>query len=122
MAFPTKRGEGGFTLIELMVVLGILAVLVTLTAPRYFHRLDEAKLKTQQQQLQEMRKLIDEYRADKNAWPRDLETLVKAGYLQAVPIDPLTESNDTWVPVYAREGNTAGIRDIRSGFRPDAGE
>lgn len=122
MAFPTcsgKRPQGGFTLIELMVVLSILAVLITLIAPRYFHRIDEAKVETQQQQLLEMRKLIDEYRADTNHWPRDLEALVRAGYFPAVPVDPLTERNDTWVPIYANEGNARGIRDIRSGYRPD---
>lgn len=125
MVRPTSSGNAssrGFTLIELMVVLGILAVLVTLTAPRYFHRIDQAKLETQRQQLLTLRKLIDEYHADTNSWPRDLETLVKAGYLRAIPVDPLTERSDSWVPVYVVEGNAKGIRDVQSGYRdtPDA--
>lgn len=109
--------DAGFTLIELMVVLSILAMLVTMIAPRYFHRLDKAKVETQQQQLREIRKLLDEYHADTNNWPRELETLVKAGYIAAVPVDPLTERNDTWIPVYVTEGNKTGVMDIQSGYR-----
>lgn len=124
MAFPIGNGKraAGFTLIELLVVLGIVAVLVTLTAPRYFHRVDEAKSRTQAQQLLDLRKLIDEYHADTGKWPRTLDTLVGAGYLREIPVDPLTERRDTWVPVAVTEGNVTGVRDVRSGYRPPAEE
>lgn len=112
-----NRRHRGFTLIELMVVLTILAMLVTMIAPRYFHRLDKAKVETQQQQLREIRKLLDEYHADTNNWPRELEALVKAGYIATLPIDPFTERNDTWIPVYVTEGNKTGVMDIKSGYR-----
>lgn len=124
MAFPIGNGKrrAGFTLIELLVVLGIVAVLVTLTAPRYFHRVDEAKERTQAQQLLELRKLLDEYRADTGKWPRSLEALVSAGYLREIPVDPLTERRDTWVVVTVTEGNATGVRDVRSGYRPPVEE
>jgi hypothetical protein len=67
--------------------------------------------------LIQMRKLIDQYAADKGCLPRSLDDLVKAGYLREIPVDPMTERRD-WIVVLGHNPNAAeGVRaviDVRS--------
>ena len=118
---PVDRSPGsafrrlaGFTLIELLVVLSIIALLLTLAAPRYFQHVDRSKEAVLKENLATMRDAIDQYHADTGRWPDDLARLVEQRYLRALPKDPLTESDQTWRNVPAPEGE-AGIRDIHSG-------
>lgn len=104
----------GFTLIELLVVLSIIALLLTLAAPRYFQHVERSKEAVLKENLATVRDAIDQYHADTNAWPASLSDLVERHYLRALPKDPLTDSNQTWREVPAPEGE-AGIRDIQSG-------
>lgn len=103
----------GFTLVELLVVLAIIATLLALAAPRYFQHVERAKEAVLRENLATMRDAIDQYHADTGSWPDSLEALVARRYLRAVPVDPITESNQTWVAVAAPEGG--GIQDVRSG-------
>ena len=116
-----KRGNrpdaGGFTLIELIVVLAILAALLSIAAPRYFMHVERAKEATLMQNLNVMRDAIDKFYADKGRYPEGLDELVKERYLRNLPIDPITDSDTTWVllppPLDAQiEG---GVYDVRSG-------
>ena len=43
-----------------------------------------------------MRDSIDQFYADKGAYPPDLSSLVSEGYMRQIPKDPFTESSDTW--------------------------
>jgi general secretion pathway protein G len=89
----------GFTLIELIVVLAILALLLSIAVPRYFQHIERAKEATLRQDLSVMRDSIDKFFGDKGRYPDSLEELVKERYLRAIPMDPVTESASTWVPV-----------------------
>jgi general secretion pathway protein G len=60
--------------------------------------------------LFEMRKAIDDFRADKQRYPEDLGELVRNHYLRTVPTDPLTGSASSWILV--KKGG--GLVDIRS--------
>lgn len=91
------RMRAGFTLIELIVVLAIVALLVSIAIPRYFVHLDRAKEATLRQDLNTMRDAIDKFYGDKGRYPSSLEELVTTRYLRNVPIDPITESTSTWV-------------------------
>lgn len=107
----------GFTLIELIVVLAILAALLSIAAPRYFMHVERAKEATLMQNLNVMRDAIDKFYADKGRYPEGLEELVTERYLRNLPIDPITDSDTTWVllppPLDAQiEG---GVYDVRSG-------
>lgn len=128
MAHRTARGDNGyrvpfwgtstshrrgFTLIELLVVLAIMATLLTVVAPRYFQRVDSAKEVVLKQNLQGMREVIDRFRADTGKFPENLQDLVTKRYLREIPVDPISERKDTWIPV-RREGET-GVVDVRSG-------
>jgi general secretion pathway protein G len=114
------RANGGFTLIELMVVVALISVLAGMGVVQYRNSI----LRTQEAVLREdlfrMRDAIDQYYADKAKYPASLEALVSDGYLRQVPKDPLTESADTWqtVPSEPDPSNPAaeaGIFDVKSG-------
>lgn len=89
----------GFTLIELTIVLALVALLLTIAVPRYFHAVDNGKTAVQRQNLATMRDAIDKYYGDLGKYPDDLDDLVKKKYLRSIPVDPLTEKpNWTVVP------------------------
>lgn len=105
----------GFTLVELMVVMAIVALLLSLALPRYFNHLDSARETILRQDLAVMRDAIDKYHGDRGRYPDSLDTLVEARYLRALPVDPITERADTW-QVVAPPGDDAGaVYDIHSG-------
>lgn len=111
-SFP---GAKGFTLIELMVVIAILGILVTLAQPTYKMATTKAKEAALKKDLYVFRDVIDQYHADQGQYPPSLPDLVDKGYLRAIPVDPFTESSDTWVEIYSAEGEESGIFDVRSG-------
>lgn len=87
----------GFTLIEILVVLAIIATLLSLVTPRYFIALERSKEKTLRHDLGMMREAIDKYYGDKDAYPSSLDELVQHKYLRAIPPDPITDSTETWI-------------------------
>jgi general secretion pathway protein G len=106
------RRTAGFTLIELTVVLALLAVLVTIAVPSYFHIIDKGRVAVQVKSLAVMRESIDRFHGDRGRWPDSLEELVQTRYLRAVPVDPVTERAD-WV-VVPPQGGATGVWDVRS--------
>ena len=111
-----NRLRRGFTLIELMVVMAIIAVLLTIAAPRYFNHLDRAKEATLRQTLAVVRDAIDKFHGDTSNYPDSIEELVARRYIRAAPVDPITDSAQTWVllPPPAANGN-GKLWDLRSG-------
>jgi len=106
----------GFTLMELMVVMAIIASLMTLALPRYFHSVDRSREAVLRQDLHIMRDAIDKFLADRGRYPLTLEELAEKRYLRKVPADPVTESPSTWVVVAPPEGEAReGVYDVRSG-------
>lgn len=111
----TKRANAGFTLVELMVVMAIIALLLSLALPRYFNHLESARETILKQDLVVMRDAIDKYHSDRGRYPDSLDELVSARYLRSVPVDPVTERSDTWL-ADPPAGEAAGaLYDVRSG-------
>jgi len=110
----------GFTLIELLVVLAIIATLLMLAVPRYFASQDRAREAVLKENLFQMRDAIGKYYADKGRYPESLETLASEKYLRAVPVDPVTDSAATWVPVAPQDLQQSGVADVRSGAQGQA--
>lgn len=104
----------GFTLIELLVVLAIMAALLSIVAPRYSDSVDRAKEATLKTNLRILRESIDKYRADTGKLPDALDKLVTARYIQAVPVDPITDQDNTWLLVPHPDGITPGVYDVHS--------
>ena len=107
--------QRGFTLIELLVVFAIIATLLSLVAPRYFQSIDRSKEAALQENLATLRQALDKYQDDTGKYPNTLEDLVKARYLRKVPLDPVTESVDTWVIVSPPDSKKGGIFNVKSG-------
>lgn len=105
----------GFTLIELMVTLAIVATLTLMVYPRYSLRIDDSKEAVLRENLRVVRSVIDDFRGDKGRYPENLDELVTQRYLRALPVDPMTESDSTWVIVEVPEGETGEVFSVRSG-------
>jgi general secretion pathway protein G len=105
----------GFTLVELLVVLAILALLLTLAMPRYFSGIERAKDATLKQDLSTLRESIDKYYADTGQYPKTLEDLVERKYIRTLPIDPITNSGSTWIFTPPEPPLQGDIYDIHSG-------
>lgn len=97
--FKNKAIKKGFTLIEILVVLAIIATLLSFVAPRYFDVISQSRETTLKHDLIIMRDAIDKFYSDRNVYPESLEELVQFKYLRAIPEDPITESTATWVIV-----------------------
>jgi general secretion pathway protein G len=108
--------RGGFTLIELIVVMAIIATLLTIALPRYFGSVERSKEVTLRQSLNVMREAIDKFNADNGRYPEKLEDLVEKRYIRSIPVDPITESVQTWVIVPVPGAMAQGaVYDVRSG-------
>lgn len=107
--------NSGFTLIELMVVLAIIATLLSLIAPRYFHSVDKSKEAALRADLNGMRDAIDKYYGDLGKYPATLDDLVARRYLRKIPPDPITGSDKTWILIPPDDLEKGAIYDVRSG-------
>jgi general secretion pathway protein G len=116
----STRRRFGFTLIELMIVMAVIAVLMSIALPIYTRSIQRSKESVLKNNLFTLRTVIDEYTYDKQKAPQTLQDLVSDGYLRQVPIDPITGSNESWKLIMEDQGNTVnqsqpGIFDVRSG-------
>jgi general secretion pathway protein G len=104
-----------FTLIELLVVLAIIATLLSIVAPRYVHQTDRAKEAALKENLAVLRRGLDEYYGDTGRYPEKLSELSEHHYLRALPLDPVTNRSDTWVPVLGTDEDEKAVVDVKSG-------
>jgi general secretion pathway protein G len=114
-ANPMRAHRPGFTLIEMLVVMVVIALLLTLALPRYIGSLEQARERVLRENLKIMRVSLDKFYADRGRFPDTLADLVEHNYLRAVPIDPMTESALTWIAVPAADAEAAGVADVKSG-------
>lgn len=115
-----RRLTRGFTLIEMLVVMATLALLLAIAAPRYARHVDQARETVLRQNLRGLRDVLDKYYGDRGRYPSELHELVRENYLRDLPLDPVTERSDTWVPVAPREGMQGAVGDVRSGASGNA--
>lgn len=115
------KNEKGYTLIELMIVIGIIGLLVSIALPQYRYAQQKAKEAVLRENLTRMREVLDQYFSDKGKYPASLQTLVDDNYFRKMPVDPITGRDDTWEIIYEEMGDNptpdqvAGVYDVKSG-------
>jgi general secretion pathway protein G len=108
----------GFTLIEMLVVMTLIAMLLTLAMPRYFSTLDNGRLNVQRQNAATIRDAIDKFVGDQGKYPETLDELVAKRYLRQVPIDPVSETAN-WIVIPPQDPNQTGVYDVQPAPNPD---
>jgi general secretion pathway protein G len=124
---PRSSAQQGFTLLELMIVMIIIGILAAVAVPAYLQSVRKAKEAVLREDLHTMRSAIDSFTVDKQKAPQTLDELVDAGYLKAMPKDPITNRTDTWVPgqddtLMSIDQTQAGINDVHSGAQETSSE
>jgi len=120
-----RSRELGFTLIELLIVVSLIVVLATISLATYHNSVQRGREAVLKEDLYRMRDAIDQHFADKGKYPTSLEDLVSAGYLRAVPVDPITQSATTWQTIQAEPDPTnpttePGVYNVKSGAEGEA--
>jgi general secretion pathway protein G len=114
--FPHLR-QRAFTLLELMIVITIIIILAAIVLPQYQKTILTAREAVLREDLYNLRKLLDQYAADKQKLPASIDELVSAGYMRELPQDPMT-GQQTWDPVTGEDPNLTdggqGVVDVHS--------
>lgn len=119
------RREGGFTLVELLIVISLISILAAMGLVQYRNSVQSARESVLKTDLFRMRDAIDQYYADKGKYPSSLDSLVSDGYMRRIPEDPITKSADTWVtePAEPDPNNPSaepGVYNVKSGAQGSA--
>ncbi len=116
----THTKDEGFTLIELLIVMMIILILTAMAVPRFKSAIVNAKEAVLKEDLHVMRMAIDSYTMDKQKAPQSLDDLVTDGYLREIPVDPFTNTKDSWVTdmgdsLHSLDQSEPGIDNVHSG-------
>lgn len=97
----SKASQGGFTLLEIMVVVAILGLLAAMIVPNVIGRGEQAKVKMAEVNMSSLASALESYRLDNNEYPsteEGLQALVErpesarsyppGGYIKKLPEDP----------------------------------
>lgn len=104
--------RGGFTLIELMIVMTIIGILAAISVPNYQWGIIRAKEAVLKENLYTLRSGIDQHYADSGSYPENLQGLVDKKYLRELPQDPFTGTNESWITIAPPAPATGGVQGL----------
>ncbi|WP_151807338.1 type II secretion system protein [Acinetobacter bereziniae] len=107
------RSKSGFTLVEMIIVITLIALILSITLPNYINTIEKNKEVVLKQNLSALRLSIDQYYSDNGNYPEDLQILIEKKYIRSIPVDPTTESN-SWEIIYYNDDQNMGIYDVKS--------
>jgi len=111
------KKQAGFSLLELMIVMFVITILISVTVPTYLYTVRHARETILHENLDQMRRMIDQYAADKGKLPETLEDLKTAGYVRDIPVDPITDKPE-WDEIKGDDPNSTegaqGLKDVKS--------
>lgn len=87
-----KKKKKGFTLLELLVVLAILAILIAIAIPVYKNQKEKAAITAHNANVRVLETAVESYKQDKGEYPKDVEQLKNDGYIKSVPKVPASEN------------------------------
>jgi general secretion pathway protein G len=96
----------------MLVVMTLIALLLTLALPRYFHALDFGRANVQRQNVATIRDAIDKFHGDLGRYPDSLDELVGRRYLRQVPVDPVSGTSN-WVVIAPQDVTEGSVYDIQ---------
>jgi general secretion pathway protein G len=114
-------GALGFSLLEMMAVVNLILLLAVFALPGFHSVMVHSHEVVLREELFALRNQIDRFTNDYERGPTSLDELVEKEYMGAVPVDPLTGSNQTWqvhtetAPVSLDGSAPVGIVDVHSG-------
>lgn len=111
MKLVLKKNKHGFTIVELLIVLTIIALLLSIVTPKYFDHIQEAKEMVLKQNLSTIRYSLDKFYSDRGRYPESLQELINAKYLRKIPSDPTNEKQE-WQII--KDDTGQGIYDVKS--------
>lgn len=105
------RGERGFTLIELMVVILIIGILVAIAVPVFNAARENAYTRTCQANLRTLDGAVQTYRANNGPgqWPADIAALVSGNYIKSAPQCPKAGQAYSYTITSVTQSNTPTI-------------
>lgn len=89
--FRRLRNEKGMSLIEILIVLGIIAAAMAAILNTVFSSGDKAKIKQAEAEIGKLSGFVKLLKQDTGKYPttdQGIEALVEAGYMEEVPVDP----------------------------------
>lgn len=112
-----RKTQRGFSLLELMISMFIIIILISIAIPTYERSVRQAREVVLKENLFQMRRSIDQFRADKGKLPQSVEDLVTEKYLREKPIDPILEKAE-WNEIQGEDSNSpdgeTGLVDVKS--------
>ena len=91
--------QGGFTIIELIIVIALIGILAAIVMPNLKNQPTRAKEAVLKTNLRTLRDVLDQYKGDSGHYPASLDALVDEGYLREIPVDPIAKTQE-WDVVY----------------------
>ncbi|MEM7544354.1 MAG: type II secretion system major pseudopilin GspG [Pseudomonadota bacterium] len=118
----SRQGEAGYSLMEILIALAIIALLIGVAGPRIFALFERGKAKIAEIQIEQLQQGLDLYRLDMRRYPTTVEGLqallqrpgAESGRWSGPYLDKVSGVIDPWDNPYAYRSDAAGAYELMS--------